>query len=94
MKFEDKECEFAHKHSSNHRSELLASEKCGCFNCLETFPPASISEWCDDENGVGQTAICPKCGIDAVIGNKSGYQIYESFLKAMNAYWFEGSCDE
>jgi len=44
---------FAHKHSSNHRSELLASEKCGCFNCLETFPPASITEWLDDENGVG-----------------------------------------
>ena len=27
----------AHRHSSNHRAELLASSRCGCFYCLHTF---------------------------------------------------------
>lgn len=44
----------AHKHSIRHRAELEASEICGCFYCLSTYPPTEIAEWIDD----GQTALC------------------------------------
>ncbi len=54
-----------HAHSSKHRSEIEQSALCGCFYCLEIFSPADVEEWCDD----GETVICPKCGIDAVLGN-------------------------
>ncbi len=56
----------AHRHSSNHRQEIEASKVCGCFYCLAVFPPASIDEWCDEDG----TALCPKCGIDSVIGDE------------------------
>ncbi|HEU4560906.1 MAG TPA: hypothetical protein VFS20_23850, partial [Longimicrobium sp.] len=49
----------AHRHSSGHRAEVLASESCACFFCLQHFPPGEITEWVDD----GQTALCPRCGI-------------------------------
>ena len=51
--------------SSMHRERLLVSEVAVCFYCFSEFPPSSIAEWCDDQN---QTAICPHCSVDAVVG--------------------------
>jgi hypothetical protein len=74
----------AHDRCSNHRQELLNSAYCGCFYCLAIFEPARIKEWIDE----GQTAMCPECGIDSVIGDASGFSITQQFLKEMNSYWF------
>ena len=74
----------AHKHSSDHRSELLASDLCGCFYCLEIYDPGEIEDWVDD----GKCALCPRCGIDSVIGAKSGFPITHEFLKQMRIHWF------
>ena len=35
--------------------------------------------------------ICPKCGIDSVIGSASGYPIEHSFLMKMREFWFSPS---
>jgi hypothetical protein len=79
----------AHNHSANHRIEIENSIFCGCFYCTLTFPSKAIMEWIDeDDEGVGQTALCPKCGIDSVIGDKSGYPITKDFLSEMKRYWF------
>jgi hypothetical protein len=74
----------AHKHSSKHREALERSDRCGCFYCIQIFEPKEIVEWVDD----GQTAMCPKCGIDSVIGSASGFPIEKAFLKKMELYWF------
>ena len=50
-----------------HRKQLLASQTAACFYCLTEFSPASITDWTDGEP-IGQTALCPRCGIDAVVG--------------------------
>ena len=60
----------AHRHSSNHRKEILETE------------------WIDEIDGVGQTALCPKCNIDSVIGSKSEYPINRQFLELMRQHWF------
>ncbi|MEO7590102.1 MAG: cytoplasmic protein [Byssovorax sp.] len=77
----------AHTHSINHREALFRSERCGCFNCLAIFPPGDIEDWTDEVEGVNVTAICPKCGIDTVIGSASGYPIEEWFLRRMQDHW-------
>ena len=83
--------EIAHKHSFRRRKELLGSSDCGCFNCLKIYPPFKIRHWTDfNENGVGETAICPYCGIDSVLGDKSGCDISDSFLRLMNQIYFGG----
>lgn len=45
------------------RLELEAAEKCGCYYCQAIYEPSSINEWVDKQ----KTALCPKCGVDAVI---------------------------
>ncbi len=58
------------------------------FYCTATFLPADVREWTDGSEGVGQTALCPRCGIDSVIGSASGYPLTAEFLAAMKAHWF------
>ncbi len=74
----------AHKHSTDHRDEIHASELCGCFHCLNIFPPEKIYDWIDE----GECAMCPECGIDSVIGSASGYPITRDFMESMCDHWF------
>lgn len=75
----------AHKYSSNHKENLVQDKKCGCFYCLEVFNPKEINDWIEDKSG---TAVCPYCGIDAVIGESSGYPINKEFMQKMSDHWF------
>lgn len=85
-KTQQQQLESAHAHSSDHRQSLEESETCGCFYCKSTFRPDEVREWIDG----GQTALCPRCGIDSVLGSKSGYPVTDvRFLSAMASYWFD-----
>lgn len=75
----------AHRFSSWNREQLQASSECACFYCLEHYPPSEICAWTDGE----QTAVCPNCQVDAVLGNASGVNLDGEFLKRMHAYWFD-----
>ena len=76
--------EAAHKHCSLNRAELQSSSRCGCFYCFALFAPDDIVEWVDQD----QTAICPNCPVDSVIGSASGYPITGEFLQRMHDKWF------
>ena len=82
----------AHRHCSLHAEEIGRSTVCGCFCCRNTFAPTEIIEWIDDqhvgEGRTGRTALCPKCGIDSVVGDASGFPLTREFLEAMYARWF------
>jgi hypothetical protein len=85
----------AHRHSALHAEEIQASDTCGCFCCLAIFAPGDISVWINDKNvgegREGRTALCPKCGIDSVIGSASGFPITPEFLAAMQRRWFSSA---
>jgi hypothetical protein len=81
------ELKLAHRHSSNHRRQIEASQVCGCFHCLAIFAADEILGWIDEPRG-DATACCPRCAIDAVIGSASGFPITREFLGAMRGYWF------
>ena len=81
--------EKARQASSLHRDELAKSKLAGCFYCCEIYPPSEIEDWIEgDMGGKGDTALCPNCGIDAVIGDHSGYDITKEFLFQMMRCWF------
>ena len=65
----------AHEWSNYNRETLKESNVCGCFYCLEVFPPSEIERWLVGED----TALCPKCGIDSVI--ISGYLLSQSVVR-------------
>jgi hypothetical protein len=52
-----------HALSCHHADLLKEYALFGCFHCQGIFSPSDVSEWTDR----GQTALCPLCGIDAVI---------------------------
>ncbi len=79
----------AYRHSSWHRQIIDISMWCGCFYCISWFVSDNIEKWIDH----GETAMCPHCGIDAVIPDKSGFLPEDlserlSFLIKMNKWWF------
>lgn len=74
----------AHKHVTRNRDEVTASETCGCAYCQITFKPTQIERWTDG----GQTALCPACGIDSVIGSAAGYPLTPDFRASMHNHWF------
>jgi hypothetical protein len=79
---------YPHQFASNHRFDVLNSQICNCFHCLAQFTPSRIEEWIDEnENDVGQTALCPFCGIDSVIGDKS-IVLSKEFICEMEKFWF------
>ena len=80
----------AHKFSNNHMAQLKKDATCGCFYCGKIFDPAEIKVWLIADNDCDRegTALCPYCGIDAVIGESSGYPITEEFLSKMCMHWF------
>lgn len=79
----------AHKRSIYHRTEIENSYLCGCFHCRSVFRSNKIREWTDVSKPMPeQTALCPHCGIDSVVGDDSGFEITDEFLAKMCQKWF------
>ena len=77
-------CKAASQHAARHRAEIQASTRCGCYFCFHTFPHTDIKAWVDSN----QTALCPACGIDAVIGDASKHRLDGRFLRLMHTHFF------
>ena len=71
----------AKKHAVNNEDEIKASDECGCFHCIEIFSKDEIEDWTETEDGM--TAVCPKCDVEAVIGDAAGLALTEDFLDAV-----------
>ena len=76
-----------HGHLKNNKDEIKNSEKCGCFYCKKIFKGSEVKDWIKDETG--DTAKCPYCLVDSVIGDASGLKLTEELLEIMNKTWFE-----
>lgn len=64
---------------------------------MQSFPSSEIVAFTgldmnhidDPDAANSETALCPRCGGESVIGDKSGYQINAQFLGLMNEAWFQ-----
>ena len=74
-----------HKASCNNKVVLKASRICGCFYCERLYSPSDIVEWVDRR---GDTALCPRCGIDSVLplDDDSNNLV---ILQEMRELWFD-----
>lgn len=73
---------------THNRAALARSEIAVCFYCFEQYPPAQITAWCDGADDP-QTAICPNCGVDAVVGFNG--QVDLNWIKQRHQYAFATS---
>lgn len=87
----------AYRYVSNNWAQIGASKLCGYCNWVEIFKPDEIVGWTgltmqnlDDPAALnGQTAMCPRCGSEAVLGDGCGFPINANFLARMNEAWFQ-----
>ena len=84
---EQLDLEQAHKHSINNKNEIEKSNTCGCFYCREMFAPSEIKIWIKDERG--ETAQCPYCLVDSVIGDASKIELNIKLLEMLNKKYFK-----
>ena len=89
------ELERAHVFSSRNRDLVAASDRAGCFYCGATFAAGDIVDWVDGrqpetgDTADGITALCPRCGIDAVLPSAAAIPLSSELLASMHNYWFE-----
>ena len=62
--------------SLRNRQAIEQSDKISCYFCLEVQPSDRIKVWLDDE----VTAVCPKCGTDAIVPGEVDRGILEMAL--------------
>ena len=86
MKYSTELLKAAHKASYANKKRLSVLQKCGCFYCMKLFSSEEIEDWSVDQPD--WTAVCPYCGIDAVIGEEAGFPLTEDFLEEMYKEWF------
>jgi hypothetical protein len=79
----EREASRLHRHTRANRRELEASEVCGCIACERIYFPSEIVQWVDDG-----TAVCPHCGVDAVVGSASGIPVMPGVLRRAHERWF------
>ena len=74
----------ADKASYENWESVKNSKMCGCYYCGSIFPSSEVtdSDWIPDRHGM--TVLCPKCHIDAVIGDASGIPIREDVLEELH----------
>jgi len=72
-------------HFAFHNKQLQKSSKiAGCYHCTSIFEANEVVEYTDGN----KTALCPKCKIDAVLFDCSGYAITQDSLESAKKYWF------
>lgn len=71
-------------YAMKNKHRIVGSTKCGCYSCLEVFPKGDIKEWTDKD----ETALCPHCGVDAVIPDETGVELTAANLKIAHDFWF------
>ncbi|MEO8699148.1 MAG: cytoplasmic protein [Kofleriaceae bacterium] len=74
----------AKERASRHRAELEASGHCACFFCFKKFPTSDIKTWIE----ANQTALCPHCGLDSVLGSGTDHRIDDQFLRKMHQHYY------
>ena len=80
-----------HKYSFGNKERIERSNKCGCFYCGKIFNSEDVDYFIHEKSGV-ETAVCPYCGIDSVIGDENKevehIEITDELLKNMKNRYF------
>ena len=70
--------------SLNQADAFGDGEIAGCYCCTEIFLSAEITSWIDG----GRIALCPYCGVDAVMSDGAARGITKEKLEALYDGWF------
>lgn len=66
-----------------NRQALSVAKNCVCLFCLQMINYSDIEEWVDK----GQTAVCPLCHIDSVLGFSGDFD--QELITTLHNYRFK-----
>ena len=67
-----------------NRKMIEQSSLVGCYSCCKIFDSKDVKEYTDRN----ETALCPHCNVDCLVGNQCGFVLEESILIKARQYWF------
>jgi hypothetical protein len=76
----------SYAHARLNRQFMTPGAACRCFYCLRGFSTEQISRWTDD----GNTALCPHCGIDAVLSSNAD-PLSDALIQQLHTIYFGSS---
>jgi hypothetical protein len=89
MNFSEDFLKEVHKHSFKNKIELSKSIKCHCFHCFNEFLYDEIEMFYTEKDG-NQTAHCPYCLVDSLIGDASGFDLSDELIDDLAYCYFRG----
>ena len=78
-----------HKHSSKNKFEILNSHKCACFHCFRIYDSTDVETFLKDNDGE-ETALCPVCTTDTIIGDASGFNLTDELIDTLAYEYLHG----
>lgn len=76
-----------------YQCPFVVEGHCGCFYCKSIYPASKVNEWCDNDGRGDKTALCPKCGIDSVLGDATFVELTPELMELMNMLFFGDGID-
>ena len=73
--------------TAHNRAMVEYSARCGCFHCGGIFAGNEVAQWLQEDDGE-DTALCPYCGVDAVIVGNEQYPVCMMVLSKLYMHWF------
>ena len=73
-----------HAYCMGNRELIARANRCYCFYCKAEMDKSEIVDYLEQEN----TAICPKCGVDAILPDSVREPINKTLLTQLHDYWF------
>lgn len=73
-----------HTYSTHNKKWVDLADRCHCYYCQRSMGRDEIERFSDN----GQTAVCPKCGVDAILPDSIEEPLDEAILAEMHEYWF------
>lgn len=66
----------------NNEVDIVSSQEACCVFCRSHFSAREVSDWNTSDTEV--TALCPRCGMPAVLGDATGYLLSHQELREAN----------
>jgi hypothetical protein len=78
-----------HKHSFKNKIEVQYSRKCACFHCFLLYDASEVDTFLKENDGE-ETALCPVCITDTIIGDASGFNLTDELIDELAYVYLHG----
>lgn len=85
----DPELQGLHGLSIYNADAVQLCERVGCFHCERIFPAAQVVKFVSERTSQVKTALCPHCGVDAILPEAPGVIVLSpELLEKMHKHYF------